>query len=83
MVLLPIIILPDSIHKHFEGIMNTLKQKLKVMGKSLGWLSKEAKISRHHLSNIANNKCLPRIDTAYKIAKAMGCNIENIWIFKD
>lgn len=66
-----------------ELIACNLKPKLEVMGKSQGWLSKEAKVSRHHLSNIANMKIIPRINIANRIAKAMGCNIENIWIFKD
>lgn len=63
--------------------MNIIKQKCQERGKSLGQISRETGISRHHLSNIANDKAMPKIDTAYKIARALECNIEDIWSFED
>jgi len=62
---------------------NSIKKRLKEKKKSLGWLSRTAKISRHHLSNIANDWVIPRIDTAHKIAKALECDIDDIWVFED
>jgi len=66
-----------------RGNMNTIKKRCRDIGKSLGQVSRETGISRHHLSNIVNDKATPKIDTAYKIARALECNIEDLWSFEE
>jgi putative transcriptional regulator len=64
-------------------IMMGIKCRLKIIMAELGikqkWLAEKAEISHAQLSALANNKNLPTLPVAFRIAKALGMRIEDIW----
>jgi len=64
--------------------MNIIAQKLATKNKSQSWLAKKCGLNRFYLNKIIKGKIpRPSIHNAYKIAKALDCIIEDLWIFKD
>jgi len=64
--------------------MNIIAQKLRIRGKSQGWLAQRTGIDIFHINKLIKDRFKnPRIETANKIAKALDCAIEDLWIFKD
>jgi len=70
--------------------MNLIAQKLGIKGKSQGWLVDRikklfptSKITRQSLNAIIKNRYNPTLLNAYKISKAMGCLIEELWSFDE
>jgi putative transcriptional regulator len=43
-------------------------------------LRKKVNVGRSTLSQIINNKTLPRFDVAYRIAEALDMRIEEVWV---
>jgi len=59
---------------------NSITKRLRDMRKSQGWLSRKTNINRPYINRLCNKKILnPRIETAFKIARAMKCLIEDIF----
>lgn len=62
--------------------MNIIAQKLRIKGKSQGWLAQRTGIDNFYINKLIKDKIKnPRIETANKIAKALDCAIEDIWSF--
>lgn len=52
-----------------------IKDYLRENGISQAELARRAEVSESTVSNIVNKRCTPSIDTADRIAKAMGCTL--------
>jgi DNA-binding XRE family transcriptional regulator len=61
------------------GKRNNLKQILAEHGSSQTWLAKRAGIGMSTLNGIVNERNVPTLDTARKIAQALGKNVDEIW----
>lgn len=64
-------------------MQNIIKQRARILGLSLGQVSRKANISRRSMTRISKGETEPLISTAYRISKAMDCKIEELWIFED
>lgn len=61
-------------------VTNNIDLILKQKNKSQGWLARKIKMERAQLSKIINMvTAYPNILTCYKIARALGRSLEEIW----
>jgi len=67
--------------KKEKPLHNVLKQRLAMLGKSQGWLSRETGITINHVNKIVNGYYNPQLLSAKKIAKALNCMIDDLWLF--
>ena len=56
-----------------------LKEIMKVQGRTQNWLSEKAGVSTTSISSIVNNKSVPTLLVALRIAKALDKSVEEIW----
>jgi putative transcriptional regulator len=56
-----------------------LKEIMKEEGRTQKWLSEKVLVSMTTISSIVNEKSLPALPLANKIAKTLGRTIEEIW----
>jgi len=63
--------------------MNLIRQKLMLKGKSQFWLSNKAGISPQHLNRIVQEKVIPLLPTGMKIARALGCAVEELFVYPE
>lgn len=57
---------------NLKNIRNAKRLSLQALGDMCG-------ITKSHMHCLENDKSLPRIDTAYGIAKVLGHSVYNIW----
>ena len=63
--------------------MNIIAQKLRIKGKSQGWLAQKTGLDKFYINKLIKDKIKnPHIKTANKIALALDCAIEDIWTFE-
>lgn len=60
-------------------LRNKIPKILKTLNRSQGWLSRETKIEVHHVNKIIRGRHHPQLITAFKIAKALRCRVDDIW----
>ena len=63
--------------------MNLIKEKLRLMGKSQGWLSQRTGIGRVHLNKIVLEHVTPLLPTAMKISNALKCAVEELFKYPE
>jgi putative transcriptional regulator len=56
-----------------------LKEILKEEGRTQSWLCEKVGVSNTTMTSLVNKKRIPTLPVAYKIAKALGLKIEDIW----
>jgi putative transcriptional regulator len=56
-----------------------LKEIMKEEGRSQKWLSEKVGVSMTTMSSLVNEKSLPALPLAMRIAKTLGRAIEDIW----
>lgn len=56
-----------------------LKEIMKEEGRTQKWLSEKVGVSMTTISSIINEKSIPALPLAYKIARTLGKTIEDIW----
>lgn len=56
-----------------------LKEIMKEEGRSQKWLSEKVGVSMTTISSIINEKSIPTLPLAFKVAKTLGRTIEDIW----
>jgi len=61
--------------------MNLLAKYLQKRKKTTSELAKEVNTSTENLRMIKNNERLPRVDLAIRIAEALNCTVQDLWIF--
>ena len=66
-------------NKKPRALKNSIKARLELVGKSQGWLSRETRIGRNHLSKIVNGHHNPQLLSAKLIARALNCLIDDLW----
>ena len=60
-------------------LISRLGERLAAMGKTQGWLSRKLGMTRQQVSSYVRG-AHPSLFTAYKIAGALNCTIEDLWI---
>jgi putative transcriptional regulator len=60
-----------------------LKLILDEIGMTQKQLAEKVNVSTPTISSIAKNQSIPRLDLAFRISKAVGKKIEEIWIYED
>lgn len=60
-----------------------LKKFIKDEGRTQKWLSEKVNVSMATISSIINEKSLPTLPVAFRIAKVLGRKIEDIWYEED
>jgi DNA-binding XRE family transcriptional regulator len=61
-------------------LKSLIQARLIQQGRSQGWLSRQLGSERGYVSRIVRGLVTPKIDTAYRIAAALHCTIEDLWI---
>ncbi|OLS39156.1 helix-turn-helix transcriptional regulator [Bacillus sp. MRMR6] len=56
-----------------------LKEIMKEEGRTQRWLSEKVNASMTTISSIINEKSIPALPLAFRIAKTLGKRIEDIW----
>jgi putative transcriptional regulator len=64
-------------------IKNRLKEILEDRGIMQKWLAEKAGIDKSTMGNIIKNRYSTSLEVAFKIARALGLHIEDIWEFKE
>jgi DNA-binding XRE family transcriptional regulator len=59
---------------------NLIEEKLRFRKKNKSWLAHKSGLTRSHLSRIANGHIEPGLRAARKIAVALDCCIEDVFI---
>jgi putative transcriptional regulator len=59
-----------------------LKLILDEIGMTQKQLAEKVNVSTPTISSIAKNQSIPRLDLAFRISKAVGRKIEEIWIYE-
>ncbi|SFA55991.1 putative transcriptional regulator [Parageobacillus thermantarcticus] len=60
-----------------------LKLILDEIGMTQKQLAEKVNVSTPTISSIAKNQSIPRLDLAFRISKAVGRKIEEIWIYEE
>jgi putative transcriptional regulator len=60
-----------------------LKEIMKNQGRTQNWLAEKVDVNKSTISQIINNKNVPTLIVAYRIAKILGLKIEDIWYEDD
>ena len=59
---------------------NNITKILRKRKKSQGWLAQRTGLAHEYVNRLAKDKIKdPKVSTAKKIAKALGCFIEDLW----
>jgi len=58
---------------------NKITEKLSEIKKSQGWLARQSGLADSYVNRICRGFIDPRISTAFKITKALKCQIEDLW----
>ena len=61
-------------------LKSLIQERLTEQGRSQGWLGRQLHSERGYVSRIVRGLVTPKIDTAYRIAAALKCTIEDLWI---
>jgi putative transcriptional regulator len=56
-----------------------LKEIMKEQGRTQNWLSENVGVNKATISLIINEKSIPTLPVALRIAKTLGKNVEEIW----
>ncbi len=62
---------------------NKLKYILKKQGRSQTWLTEKVGVNKSTINDIVNDKRIPTLPVALKIAKVLELTIEEIWSLKE
>ena len=65
--------------KHHEKLLNNLKVARKSAGLTQQQLSERAEVSRKSINAIENGVYVPSTVLALKIAKTLGCSVEDLF----
>ena len=65
--------------KHHENLLNNLEELRKKAGLSQQELSEAAEVSRKSINAIENGVYVPSTVLALKIAKTLGCKVEDLF----
>ena len=65
--------------KHHENLLNNLEELRKKAGLTQQELSEAAEVSRKSINAIENGVYVPSTVLALKIAKTLGCNVEDLF----
>ena len=65
--------------KHHENLLNNLEELRKKAGLTQQELSKAAEVSRKSINAIENGVYVPSTVLALKIAKTLGCKVEDLF----
>jgi putative transcriptional regulator len=68
-----------NFYKGVYKVKSLLMEILKEEGRTQTWLCKQVGVSNTTMTSLVNNKRLPTLPVAYKIARALGRKIEDIW----
>ena len=68
-----------KIGKHHQNLLNNLEELRKSAGISKQDLSESAEVSRKSINAIENGIYVPSTVLALKIAKTLGCKVEDIF----
>lgn len=60
-----------------------IPERLRVMGRSQGWLSMVTGDARTYVNRICNGAALPLVSKAILYAKALNCTVEQLWVPAD
>lgn len=60
-----------------------LKAILKAKGIKNGWLADQVGVTDTTLSQWVNNKQIPKLDFAYRVAKVLGMDVTEIWVWAE
>jgi len=60
-----------------------LKLILDEIGMTQKQLAEKVNVSTPTISSIAKNQSIPRLDLAFRISKAVGRKIEEIWVYEE
>ena len=65
--------------KHHENLLNNLEELRKKVGLTQQELSEAAEVSRKSINAIENGVYVPSTVLALKIAKTLGCKVEDLF----
>ena len=65
--------------KHHQNLLNNLEEQRKSAGRTQQDLSESAEVSRKSINAIENGIYVPSTVLALKIAKTLGCKVEDIF----
>ena len=65
--------------KHHQNLLNNLEELRKSAGLTQQELSESAKVSRKSINAIENGVYVPSTVLALKIAKTLGCKVEDLF----
>ena len=65
--------------KHHENLLNNLEELRKKAGLTQQELSEAAEVSRKSINAIENGVYVPSTVSALKIAKTLGCKVEDLF----
>ena len=65
--------------KHHQNLLNNLEELRKKAGLTQQQLSESAEVSRKSINAIENGIYVPSTVLALKIAKALGCKVEDLF----
>ena len=65
--------------KHHENLLNNLEELRKKAGLTQQELSEAAEVSRKSINAIENGVYVPSTVLAFKIAKTLGCKVEDLF----
>jgi len=60
-----------------------IKEILRQQGRTQKWLAEQTGYTNVYISMLANKKSLPSLPVAYKVAKALGVKISEVWVWED
>lgn len=67
--------------KKREIMENKIRKRLEYLGKNQTWLAKKTGLKLEYINRLVLNKISdPRISTAYKISRILGCRVEDLWV---
>ena len=69
--------MPATPKLRFKVLIN---RRLAELHKTQGWLASKMEMDSGYLSRLASGHIMPVIPTAYKIAAALSCTIEDLWV---
>jgi len=60
--------------------MNQIRAHLTTLGKSQSWLASQTGLANTYINNLTSGKVAnPTIKTVLKLAKALGCRVEDLY----
>lgn len=60
-------------------LKSRIDERLAEMGKPQAWLARHLGMGPSYISRVAKGVTIPRVTTAYIIAAALHCTIEDLW----